>query len=59
MIPISDEFRQISDVICRSLRLVDHGDDFEAQLQFLTECRGKFFRLDAVQVRTLVHTDTG
>ena len=54
MIQISDEFRQISAIIGHSLRLVDHGDDFETQLQFLTDCRGKFSRLDAVQVQ-LVH----
>jgi hypothetical protein len=36
---IQDESRQISSSICRAIRLVDHEDDFETQLQFLTDCR--------------------
>ncbi len=52
---VSDEFRQVSDAVSRAIRLVDHGeDDPEAQLQFLTDCRGKFSGLDAVQTE-LVH----
>lgn len=51
---IKDETRQISSCICRVIDLVDFDDDFERRLKFYTECRGKFKRLDSVQVR-LVH----
>ena len=51
-----DETRQVSDTICRSINLVNYGDDDpESQLQFLTDCRGKFSGLDSVQTQ-LVHS---
>ncbi len=51
---IQDETRQISASICRVIEAADFGDDLERRLKFYTECRGKFKRLEIVQVR-LVH----
>ena len=34
--------------------MVDHRTDFESQLKFLTECRGKFSHLESVQI-SLIH----
>ena len=45
----SDETRQISQLICSALNELDFGDDFDRQLKFLTDCRAKLKRLDAVQ----------
>ena len=51
---IADETRQISVIICSVIGVVDYGHDFENQLKFYTECRGKFRILDLVQIH-LVH----
>lgn len=51
---INDEKRQISNFICHAIRIVDYEEDFEEQLRFYTDCRGKFSQLEAVQIE-LVH----
>ena len=46
---VTDEMRQISELICGFVGTVDFGTDFERQLKFFTLCRGKI-RLEHVQV---------
>ncbi|ENN72973.1 hypothetical protein YQE_10404, partial [Dendroctonus ponderosae] len=43
-----DEHRQIGDILCNIVNLVDYGRDFEQQLQFYVEARGSFASFDAV-----------
>ena len=43
----------MAELICGFLASVDYGTDFESQLRFYTDCRGKFRQLDAVQVGDL------
>ncbi|TRY63417.1 hypothetical protein TCAL_02649 [Tigriopus californicus] len=52
---IQDETRQISAFICHVIRKVKFEDDFEQQLKFLTDCRGKYSHLTAVQLQ-LIHS---
>ena len=47
---VSDETRQISQLICAALADLDFVDDFDRKLKFLTDCRAKFKRLEIVQV---------
>ena len=47
---ISDETRQISQLICLALNELDFVDDYDRRLKFLTDCRAKFNRLEVVQI---------
>ncbi len=49
---VSDEARQISQLICLALNELDFVDDYDRRLKFLTDCRAKFNRLEVVQVST-------
>lgn len=55
---ISDETRQISALIHRIISVVDFQTDYEGQLKFYTECRGKFLNLEPIQVQ-LIHCALG
>lgn len=55
---VEDETRQIGEILCNIIRKVDHGRDFEKQLNFYVESRAAFANIDAVlhqlvQVQTL------
>ena len=47
---LSDETRQISQLICLALNELDFVDDYDRRLKFLTDCRAKFNRLEVVQI---------
>lgn len=43
-----DEYRQIGELLCNVVRTVNHGKDFEQQLNFYVEARGAFSNIDVV-----------
>lgn len=45
---VEDERRQIGEILCNIIRKVDHGRDFEKQLNFYVEARAAFANIDAV-----------
>ena len=55
---IGDETRQISSLINDAIRSVDYGDDYEMKLSFLTDCRGKFSKIDAVQIELIKNVNS-
>ncbi|KAJ8664206.1 hypothetical protein QAD02_024471 [Eretmocerus hayati] len=48
---VEDEKRQIGQLICAIIQRIDHGRDFEKQLNFYVETRGAFHNLDIVHVQ--------
>ncbi|KAH9503976.1 VPS35 endosomal protein sorting factor-like [Bulinus truncatus] len=52
---LEDEKRQIGQLLCGFIRLVQFGRDFEQQLSFYVECRANFSNLDSVLI-TLIHS---
>nr|XP_023017945.1 UPF0505 protein C16orf62 isoform X1 [Leptinotarsa decemlineata] len=43
-----DEYRQIGEILCSTIRKVDYGRHFEQQLNFFVEARGAFSNIDMV-----------
>ncbi|KAK0049257.1 UPF0505 protein [Biomphalaria pfeifferi] len=52
---LEDEKRQIGQLLCGFIRLVQFGRDFEQQLSFYVESRAYFSNLDSVLI-TLIHS---
>ncbi|XP_076309475.1 VPS35 endosomal protein-sorting factor-like isoform X2 [Tachypleus tridentatus] len=48
---LDDEKRQVSTLICRFVRQIDYGRDFEQQLSFYVEARATFSNLDPILVQ--------
>ncbi|CAD1481043.1 unnamed protein product, partial [Heterotrigona itama] len=48
---VEDEKRQIGQLVCGLVQRVDHGRDFEKQLNFYVEARAAFPNLDSVHVQ--------
>ena len=51
---VDDERRQISDLLCRFVRLIDFGNNLEQQLNILVDCRAAFPNLDSVKDRLVL-----
>lgn len=48
-----DEYRQIGDILCHIILIIDYGRDFEQQLTFYVEARGLFSNVDTVFVQLI------
>ncbi|XP_014223082.1 UPF0505 protein C16orf62 homolog [Trichogramma pretiosum] len=48
---VADEKKQISFLICNIIQKIDHGRDFEKQLNFYVEARAAFQNLDVVHIQ--------
>lgn len=46
-----DEHRQIGEILCQVIRVINYGRDFEQQLTFYVEARGMFSNIDTVFVQ--------
>ena len=51
---VDDERKQISDLLCRFVTLIDFGNNLEQQLNILVDCRAAFPNLDSVKDRLVL-----
>lgn len=47
---VDDEHRNVSELVCKFIKSVSYGKDFQKQLKFYTEVRASFFKLDPIYV---------
>jgi hypothetical protein len=51
---VEDERRQVSNLLCRFIALIDFGNNLEQQLNVLVDCRAAFPNLDSVKDRLVI-----